>query len=99
MNRCKKKQTEGQTIPSVERAIKALLLYQEDNSELGIKDFAERLDLPKPILYRIVNILTAKGFLEQNPGNARYRPGPVHITAQSISRQLDFSGLPVIDQD
>ncbi len=73
----KNKKTEGRIIQSVERAVKALLLFLEDDSELGIKDFARLLDLPKPTIYSIVNTLTAHNVLEQNPDNSKYHLGPV----------------------
>jgi len=73
----KKKDSEGRIIQSVERAVKALLLFLEDDSELGIKDFSAMLDLPKPTIYSIVNTLTVHNVLEQNPDNSKYHLGPV----------------------
>ncbi len=74
----KNKKTEGRIIQSVERSIKAMLLFLEDDSELGIKDFSRQLDLPKPTIYSIVNTLTAYNVLEQNPDNSKYHLGPAH---------------------
>lgn len=71
------KKSQGRTIQSVERSIKALLLFFEDDQELGIKDFARKLDLPKPTIYSLVNTMTQYQLLEQNPENSKYRLGPV----------------------
>lgn len=67
----------GRTIQSVERAVGALLLFLEDRQELGIKDFSQLLDLPKPTIYSLVNTLAKHQLLEQNPENSKYRLGPV----------------------
>lgn len=72
-----KKVSEGRIIQSVERSVKALLLFLEDHQELAIKDFSKLLDLPKPTIYSLVNTLTKHQLLEQNPDNSKYRLGPV----------------------
>ncbi len=69
--------SDGRIIQSVERAVKALFLFLEHENELGIKDFASLLDLPKPTIYSIVNTLTVYEVLEQNPDNSKYHLGPV----------------------
>ena len=71
-----KKKSEGRIIQSVERSINALLLFLDDVQELGIKDFAQKLDLPKPTIYSLVNTMAKHQLLEQNPENSKYRLGP-----------------------
>jgi len=72
-----KKKSQGRIIQSVERSINALLLFFDDVEELGIKDFAQKLDLPKPTIYSLVNTMAKHQLLEQNPENSKYRLGPV----------------------
>lgn len=72
-----RKNSDGRIIQSVERSIRALLLFLEHEGELGIKDFAEKLDLPKPTIHSIVNTLAVHQLLEQNPENSKYHLGPV----------------------
>ncbi|MCG8616590.1 MAG: IclR family transcriptional regulator [Desulfobacterales bacterium] len=71
-----KKKSQGRIIQSVDRSISALLLFLEDVQELGIKDFSEKLDLPKPTIHSLINTMTARQLLEQNPENSKYRLGP-----------------------
>ncbi|MBU3915342.1 IclR family transcriptional regulator, partial [bacterium] len=83
--------SDGRIIQSVERAIKALLLFLEGDEELAIKDFAKLLDLPKPTIHSIVNTLTVYKLLEQNPDNSKYHLGPVifRLGLQYV-RNMDF---------
>ncbi|MDD9302180.1 MAG: IclR family transcriptional regulator [Desulfobacter sp.] len=66
----------GRIIQSVDRSARALLLFFEDVQELGIKDFARLLGLPKPTIYSLVNTLAHHQMLEQNPETFKYRLGP-----------------------
>ena len=69
------KQHEGRIIQSVERAIQIVLLFLHEGGELGIKDFAERMNLPKSTIHSLVNTLAAYKFLEQDPENSKYHLG------------------------
>ncbi|MCG8616039.1 MAG: IclR family transcriptional regulator [Desulfobacterales bacterium] len=71
-----KKKNEGRTIQSVDRAMRAVMLFLGDVQELGITDFARRLGLAKPTVYSLINTLTKHQILEQNPENSKYRLGP-----------------------
>ena len=71
-----KKKREARTIQSVDRAMTALMLFLGETKELGITDFASRLELPKPTVYSLVHSLTKHQILEQNPENSKYRLGP-----------------------
>ncbi len=89
--------SEGRIIQSVERAIKALLLFLDNDKELAIKEFAELLELPKPTIHSIVNTLTVHQILEQNPDNRKYHLGPVlfRLGLQYIRQQDLLSTLVV----
>ena len=85
------KKSQGRIIQSVERAINALKLFLGNEEELGIKDFARELDLPKPTIYGLINTLTAHELLEQNPKNAKYHLGPVLLRlGLQYARQSDL---------
>jgi len=83
--------SEGRIIQSVERAIKAILLFLENDEDLAIKDFSKLLDLPKPTIHSIVNTLTVYNVLEQNSENSKYHLGPVLFRlGLQYARNSDF---------
>ena len=64
---------EGVMVQSVARALEIVDCFNE-NSELGISELSEQMDLSKSTIYGLVNTLTAYGYLEQGV-NKKYRLG------------------------
>ncbi len=64
-------------IQSIERAADILELFINEKRSLGIADIARLLDLPRPTIQGIVNTLMARGYLEKDMVNVRYRLGPM----------------------
>ena len=67
------KEKRGVIVQSVARALTMISCFAND-TELGISEIAERMDLSKSTTYGLVNTLTAFGYLEQTE-NKKYRLG------------------------
>ncbi|MCG8567009.1 MAG: IclR family transcriptional regulator [Desulfobacterales bacterium] len=81
----------GRIIQSVDRAARAMGLFLKEGPELGIKDFARLLELPKPTVHSLVNTLAHHRLLEQNPENSKYRLGPTLLRlGLKYVKQSDF---------
>lgn len=70
------------TIQAVDRALDVLLLFAEGSGQayeegrgLGVTQIAERLDLAKSTVHRILSTLEARGFCRQDPVTGRYHLG------------------------
>jgi DNA-binding IclR family transcriptional regulator len=70
-----KLKNEGVMIQSVLRATKILECFTGNNSELGISEISEYMDLSKSTIYGLVNTLKATGYLEQDLKTKKYRLG------------------------
>jgi len=64
----------GYVINSVLKALDILELLDE-KSELGITQIARFLDMEKSTVYRLVNSLRIRGYIQQNPDNQKYSNG------------------------
>jgi DNA-binding IclR family transcriptional regulator len=62
-------------IQSIQRAVAILRSFTETEPELGVTELAERLDLPKSTVSRMLTSLQAERLVEQNPDTGRYRLG------------------------
>lgn len=65
----------GVIVQSVARALEILDCFCGNVIELGISEIADEMQLSKSTVYGLVNTLTEKGYLEQNPENKKYRLG------------------------
>ena len=63
-------------IQSLERAAMILELFQNQVTELGLKEIVEKTGLNKSTAFGIVNSLTELGYLMQNNENQKYCLGP-----------------------
>jgi DNA-binding IclR family transcriptional regulator len=94
---------ESRTITGVERALDVLRLFADDGvAELGVTEIAERLQLSKAVVHRILTSFRVKGFMTVDEESRRYRLGPevltlglayldrldVHELARSTMREL-----------
>lgn len=62
-------------IESIERALDVLNLFLSDDSELSVTEIGKALGLYKSTVFRTLETLEAKGFIQQNPDNNKYRLG------------------------
>ena len=70
-----KLKSEGVIIQSVLRGAEILECFTGNNSELGISEISEYMDLSKSTIYGLVNTLKAIGYLEQDIITKKYRLG------------------------
>ena len=63
------------TIQSLERAFAILELFQNNKSELSLKEISVSLNLNKSTTFGLVNSLTTLGYLLQNEDNQKYSLG------------------------
>ncbi|MFJ9575993.1 IclR family transcriptional regulator [Streptomyces sp. NPDC101191] len=61
---------------AVRRALDVLHSFHDNGPDLSASDLARRLGLSTSTAHRLAKTLLAAGFLEQDPGTARYRLGP-----------------------
>ncbi|MEV0679388.1 IclR family transcriptional regulator [Actinosynnema sp. NPDC050436] len=60
---------------AVQRALGVLQCFRHRGPDLGVTDIAKAMGLPISTAHRLVLALVAAGFLERDPGTARYRLG------------------------
>ncbi len=63
------------TIQSVDRALQILDLFDDQNKEMKITDISARTGLNKSTLHALLKTLQARGYIDQNDDNGRYRLG------------------------
>jgi len=76
-------------IQALDRALRILDLFDEQNGELKITDISARMQLHKSTVHSLVKTLQAHGYIEQNEENGKYRLGMKlvekgHILLQGI---------------
>lgn len=63
---------ESELIHSIDRALDILLLLQQEGKEMGVTQIGTSLGMYKSTVYRTLNTLENKGFVQQNPDNGKY---------------------------
>jgi len=63
------------TLSSTEKALKILLAFTPFNQEMGTIELSEKLDIHKSTVSRLLHLLTAQEFLQQNPDTKKYLLG------------------------
>ncbi|WP_227938296.1 IclR family transcriptional regulator [Alkalihalobacillus deserti] len=66
---------EKDLVKSVERSLNILGCFSMEQQTLTIKEIASKLSLPKSTVFRLLNTLKAKNFIEQDPDSQRYQLG------------------------
>ena len=61
----------------VKSVLKALDIMEvlDEEADLGVSEIARRLDMEKSTVYRLINSLKLRGYVQQNPDNNRYSNG------------------------
>lgn len=73
-------------IQSLERAAMILELFQDQVTELGLKEIVSKTELNKSTAFGIVNSLTELGYLMQNSENQKYSLGPKILSLSTALR-------------
>ena len=78
---------------SAEKALNILLAFTPDNNELGTTDLSVKLGLHKSTTSRLIKLLVATNFLQQNPLTKKYLLGSSalkigHATTRSLDSKL-----------
>jgi DNA-binding IclR family transcriptional regulator len=80
----------GEKINAIEKSLRVLAYFAENNTPIGTTELSEQLNLNKTTISRIVNTLKREKFLEQNPLTKQYSLGPmVARLSKSITQSLD----------
>ncbi|MFH1491570.1 MAG: IclR family transcriptional regulator [Pseudomonadota bacterium] len=64
---------------SLEKALKVLLAFETQNREIGTVELSEMLGLHRSTVGRILKVLVAYDFLQQDPGSKKFSLGPRNI--------------------
>lgn len=65
----------GNTLQSVDRALRILVAFETEGQEIGVGELAEFLDVHKSTASRLAATLRAHGLLERVPDSERFRLG------------------------
>jgi DNA-binding IclR family transcriptional regulator len=63
------------TLSSTEKALKILLAFAPYNHEMGTLELSKKLGIHKSTVSRLLRLLAAHGFLQQNPDTKKYALG------------------------
>lgn len=85
---------DGQTIRSVERALDVLLCFAGEPYGLGVTQIAEKVNLYKSTVHRILAALEAKGFVRQDNVTGRYHVGLKALELASV--YLESGDVPAM---
>jgi IclR family transcriptional regulator, KDG regulon repressor len=82
------------SVQSVDRALMILDILQENPSGYGVTELANRLDVSKSTVHRLLMSLLKKNFVQQNKENDKYSLGLKLIEyGQAVSENLDVRRL------
>jgi IclR family KDG regulon transcriptional repressor len=91
------------THQSLERALDILMVFTPENLELGAAEVSEKVGgLHRSTVTRLLQVLTRRGFLQQNPSTKKYSLGRSaarigRAVAQSLDSQLVNIAQPHVD--
>lgn len=75
-------------VPAVRHAIGLLKLLSESNEPLGVSEISKKLSLNKNMVFRLLNTLTAEGWLCQEDSGPKYTLSltPFQVAAKPVHR-------------
>jgi IclR family KDG regulon transcriptional repressor len=74
-NRNSNGSTPGESTRAVDRALNILLCFSHNSPALTLTQIAERVDINKSTVHRLLATLEMKSFVERDPASGAYRPG------------------------
>jgi DNA-binding IclR family transcriptional regulator len=75
---------------SVDRVTAVLMCFTDGEPELGVTDIAQRLELPKSAVHRLLEALTKSGMTSREHDRGKYRLGP-------RATELSLAALGTVD--
>jgi len=82
---------------SLEKALNILVAFQARNQEMGTIELSEMLELHRSTVGRILKILVAYDFLQQNPQTKKFSLGPTNILlAKSLRQSLKTDRIYIV---
>jgi DNA-binding IclR family transcriptional regulator len=75
---------------SVDRVTAVLMCFTDGEPELGVTDIAQRLELPKSAVHRVLEALTRSGMTTREHERGKYRLGP-------RATELSLAALGTVD--
>lgn len=91
----------NETVRAVERALAILTCFDNEHSQLGITEIAEKVHLAKSTVHRILITLESWGFIQQDEASSRYQLGLRLFELGAVvgnSLALRQVALPVLEQ-
>ena len=64
-----------QQIKSVEKAIRILEAFSDNDFEMSLSEISKKIDMPKATVYRIIETLKNNGLIDQRSDNGKYKLG------------------------
>jgi DNA-binding IclR family transcriptional regulator len=84
------------TMSSTEKALKILLAFAPHNHEMGTLEISNKLGIHKSTVSRLLHLLAAHGFLQQNPDNRKYALGrSVAEIGNAVNKSLNLAIVSV----
>src|SRR3712207_2883869 len=71
----RRRMAEQPSVKILDKALRILQLFGQDQTEWGVAALARETDMPKTTVYRILRVLQQHGFLAQDPDTRRFRLG------------------------
>ena len=87
-------------VQSIDRAVKILECFNEENKELRLSEISERLNLNKSTVHGIISTLKYNGFISQDDETQKYKLGIRFVEFGDLvinSMNIRNAALPVID--
>ena len=60
---------------TIHKAVQILRAFTPDSPEIGVRDLAEKVGIPRSTVHRLLTALEREGIVEQNRDTGRYRLG------------------------
>lgn len=83
--------TQGRAMRSVkvlDKAVSLLALFGPGQAEWAVRELQQRLQIPRPTLYRLLHGLSHHGFLAQDPATRKFRLGAAAANLGRRAHQL-----------
>jgi DNA-binding IclR family transcriptional regulator len=82
---------------TISKALNLLNYFSESTPELGLMDFTKLSGQDKATVHRHLSEMARNGFLEQNPGNRKYRLGGAILRLSAV-REKSFPTRRIVSQ-
>jgi DNA-binding IclR family transcriptional regulator len=81
-------------VKSLERALHLLEIMAEEKGEVELQELCKKTHINTTTLYRLLQTLQSRGFVEQNPSTGRYRLGLKLLQlGHAVTNQIELRGI------